>query len=128
MTKLGPTSTVHATPFFETPVRHFLVRAFHSTGIDGLLCIYGIEAALGLQSDYGAKAPAVPRKGRKVTDIMVERVGRLLGEPGDGAEFQKPVSEVPMSTMGNDAHLSMDRFRAHRLARRIGSRRNRCPG
>jgi hypothetical protein len=43
-------------PLFETPVRHFFVRAFLSEGIDEFLAhLTTIEAALGLHADYEEK-------------------------------------------------------------------------
>lgn len=107
---------------FETPIRHFLVRAFHSSGIDEFIAhLTVLEAALGLQSDYGPKAAGDPRKGRKVTEIMMARVARLLDDPGAGAEFRALfdlrsayVHGRPMAPIS-----SVDRFRARRLARRV---------
>lgn len=107
---------------FETPIRHFLVRAFHSSGIDEFIAhLTVLEAALGLQSDYGPKAVGDPRKGRKVTDIMMARVSRLLDDPGAGDEFKALfdlrsayVHGRPMASIS-----SVDRFRARRLARRV---------
>jgi hypothetical protein len=41
---------------FDTPVIHFLVRAFLANGIDEFMAhLTAVEAALGLQSDYRAK-------------------------------------------------------------------------
>ncbi|MCS2611005.1 hypothetical protein LLY24_16945 [Halomonas sp. wenzhen-202101] len=45
-----------ATSLFETPVVHFLVRAFLASGIDEFIAhLTVIEAALGLESDYKRK-------------------------------------------------------------------------
>lgn len=44
-----------ATPLFETPVVHFLVRAFLADGIDEVMAhMTAIEAALGLEMDHSA--------------------------------------------------------------------------
>lgn len=107
---------------FETPIRHFLVRAFHSAGIDEFIAhLTVLEAALGLKSDYGTKPAGDPRKGRKVTEIMMARVARLLDDPDAGAEFKALfdlrsayVHGRPMAPIS-----SVDRFRARRLARRV---------
>lgn len=41
------------TPLFETPIAHFLVRAFLSDGIDEVMAhMTAIEAAVGLEMDY----------------------------------------------------------------------------
>ena len=107
---------------FETPIRHFLVRAFHSAGIDEFIAhLTVLEAALGLQSDYVKKPAGDPRKGKKVTDIMMARVACLLDDPGAGDEFKllfdlrsAYVHGRPMAPIS-----SVDRFRARRLARRV---------
>ncbi|KQU92757.1 hypothetical protein ASD12_25805 [Mesorhizobium sp. Root102] len=109
-------------PLFETPVRHFLVRAFYSSGIDEFIAhLTVLEAALGLQSDYGGKAALDPRKGRKVTEIMMDRVARILDDRGAAVEFKALfdlrsayVHGRPMASIS-----STDRFRARKLARRV---------
>lgn len=109
-------------PLFETPIRHFLVRAYHSTGIDEFIAhLTVLEAALGLQSDYGGKPASDPRKGRRVTQIMMGRVAALLDDLAAGTEFEALfnlrsayVHGRPMAPIS-----SADRFRARRLARRV---------
>lgn len=110
-------------PLFETPIRHFLVRAFHSTGIDEFIAhLTVLEAALGLQSDYGGKrAASDPRKGRKATQIMMARVAALLDDAAAAVEFEELfnlrsayVHGRPMAPIS-----SVDWFRARRLARRV---------
>ena len=109
-------------PLFETPVRHFLVRAFYSSGIDEFIAhLTVLEAALGLQSDYGGKVATDPRKGRKVTKIMMDRVAQLLDDRGAAVEF-KALFELrsayvhgrPMARIS-----SANCFRARTLARRV---------
>jgi hypothetical protein len=56
---------------FETPIAHFLVRAFLAEGVDEFLAhITTIEAALGLRSDYQKSFRIAPdrHKGMRATD------------------------------------------------------------
>jgi hypothetical protein len=78
-------------PLFETPIAHFLVRAFLSDGVDEFLAhITTIEAALGLQSDYGGKAPPqAKRKRLGATDRVAARVSALLGTKADGEDYRR---------------------------------------
>jgi hypothetical protein len=47
------TAKARKSPLFETPVVHFVVRAFLADGVDEMLAhLTAIEAALGLQADY----------------------------------------------------------------------------
>lgn len=50
-----------ASPLFETPVAHFLVRAFFDERLDAFLAhLFAIEAALGLPSDHDGKLRPKP--------------------------------------------------------------------
>jgi hypothetical protein len=65
---------------FETPIAHFLVRAFLAEGVDEFLAhITTIEAALGLRSDYQKSFRIAPdrHKGMRATDRMRGRVAGL---------------------------------------------------
>jgi hypothetical protein len=101
---------------------HLALRAFHPAGIDEFIAhLIVLEAALGLQSDYGGKAAADPRKGSKVTEIMMDRVARLLDDPGAGVEFKTLFDVRSAYVHGRPmaAISSGDRFRSRRLARRV---------
>jgi hypothetical protein len=68
---------------FETPVAHFLVRAFLAEGVDEFLAhITAIEAALGLRADYQKSFRIAPdrHKGMRATNRMRGRVAGLLGD------------------------------------------------
>lgn len=109
-------------PLFETPIRHFLVRAFYSSGIDEFIAhLTVLEAALGLQSDYGGKAAGDPRKGRNATKIMMDRVAQLLDDRGAAVEFKALFDLRSAYVHGRPMALisSADRFRARRLARGV---------
>lgn len=80
-----------------------------------------LEAALGLQSDYGKKPKGDPRAGWSVTRIMAERVAALLADDASATEYDELfdlrsayVHGRPMKPIS-----SIDRFRARRLARRV---------
>lgn len=67
---------------FETPISHFLVRAFLSEGIDEFLAhITTIEAALGLRADYQKSLRTAPDRHKRLraTEKMGGRVAGLLG-------------------------------------------------
>jgi hypothetical protein len=68
---------------FETPIAHFLTRAFLAEGVDEFLAhITTIEAALGLQADYQKSFRIAPdrHKGMRATNRMRGRVAGLLGD------------------------------------------------
>jgi hypothetical protein len=68
---------------FETPVAHFLVRAFLSEGVDEFLAhITTVEAALGLRADYQRSFRVAPdrHKGMRATNTMKGRIAGLLGD------------------------------------------------
>lgn len=71
------------TVLFETPIAHFLVRAFLAEGVDEFLAhITTIEAALGLQADYQKSFRVAPdrHKGMSATKRMRGRLAGLLGD------------------------------------------------
>ncbi len=52
---------VRTTPLFETPLVHFLVRAFLADGIDEVMAhMTAIEAALGVEMDHKRKLRPKP--------------------------------------------------------------------
>lgn len=73
-------------PLFETPVKHFFVKAFLEIDIDEFLAqMLAVEAALGLESDYPRKGHPRPRRG--ATKLMTARVSNLLGNESEGKEY-----------------------------------------
>lgn len=67
---------------FETPITHFLVRAFLADCVDEFLAhISTIEAALGQRADYQKNFRVAPDRHKKLraTDKMRGRVAGLLG-------------------------------------------------
>lgn len=77
---------------FETPIVHFLLRAFLTSGVDSFLAhITTIEAALGLHADYNKSLRTAPdrHKGLKVTDKMRSRIAGLLGDPKFADQYDR---------------------------------------
>jgi hypothetical protein len=108
----------------ETPVQHFLLRAFFSDGMDEIIAhMTAVEAALGLQADF-------TKRGRRRLPAMnpSERVQRrieaLLDDSSAGLDY-KTLSEV----RGEFVHgrkiegkvPSETRNLARRLARRVAN-------
>ena len=70
------------TPLFETPIAHFLVRAFLSDGMDEIMAhMTAIEAALGLQADYRSKPKSDLHRKISATNRVAARLGALLADP-----------------------------------------------
>lgn len=110
------------TALFETPVKHFLVRAALSDGMDQIMAhMTTIEAALGLKSDFS-------NKGRPKADQMgaiarlTKRVGALLSDPQAGLDYAALFETRSAFVHGRSlpgAISSADRNRARSLARRV---------
>jgi hypothetical protein len=115
----------HQSPLFETPIAHFLVRAFHADGMDEFLAhITTIEAALGLRSDYDRKTRPKIARGHSVTDCMAARVEALLGTKTDAAEYRRLFDLRSLLLHGRKmgAIPGEERIAARRLARRVVNR------
>lgn len=77
---------------FETPVAHFLIRAFLAEGVDEFLAhIATIEAALGLRADYQKSFRVAPdrHKGMRATNRMRGRVAGLLGDRSHADQYEQ---------------------------------------
>ncbi|SDT21316.1 hypothetical protein SAMN05444158_4836 [Bradyrhizobium canariense] len=72
-----------ATTLFETPIVHFLVRAFLADGMDEVMAhMTAIEAALGLEMDHKKWMRQKPDPHRKVSprDRVAARIAALLND------------------------------------------------
>lgn len=109
---------------FETPVQHFMLRAFFSDGMDEIMAhMTTIEAALGLQGDF--KKAVRTGEGVVPPSVRVQRrLKVLLGDPTAGEDYKA------LSTCRNEfVHgrriagkvPSASRNLARRLARRVAS-------
>ncbi len=78
-----------ASPLFETPVAHFLVRAFLSDDMDEVLAhMTMIEAALGVRADYGRRAKDDPFRKLGAKDRVAARIAGLLDSQTSAADFE----------------------------------------
>jgi hypothetical protein len=109
-------------PLFETPIAHFLERAFLADPLDEFLAhITTIEAALGLQSDYYRKSRPKIAKKLRVTDCMAARVSALLGAKNDGEDYCRLFDIRSLFLHGRkmDAIPGEERIAVRRLAQRV---------
>ena len=82
-TKWTEVQAARATPLFETPIVHFLVRAFLSDGIDEVMAhMTTIEAALGLEADHRRELRPKTDLHRNLsaTKRVAARLGAALAE------------------------------------------------
>jgi len=109
---------------FETPVTHFLVRAFLTGGIDEFLAhITTIEAALGLHADYQKSFRMTPdrHKGMSPTKRMRGRVAGLLGNRSYADQYKQlfNVRSAFLHGRAMTAISTMERVMARSLARKV---------
>jgi hypothetical protein len=101
-------------PLFDTPVKHFFVKAFLEEPLDEFLAhITTIEAALGLESDYNR---------RGATERVAARVSALIGTPPCGKMYRQLFSLRSTYLHGRkiDAPISGEaRLMARWLAREV---------
>lgn len=74
-----------ATSLFETPIVHFLVRAFLADGMDEVMAhMTAIEAAVGLEADHRRKLRPKPDPHPKLsaTERVATRLGAALADAG----------------------------------------------
>ena len=80
-TKWTELQVARATPLFETPIAHFLVRAFLADGMDEIMAhMTAIEAALGLEADYRRKPKSDLHRQMSATNRVAARLGALLAD------------------------------------------------
>ncbi|WP_157220457.1 hypothetical protein [Flavisphingomonas formosensis] len=73
-----------STSLFETPIAHFLVRAFLADGMDEVMAhMTAIEAAMGLEMDHKRwmRPKTDKHKDRSATDRVAARIAALLNDP-----------------------------------------------
>jgi hypothetical protein len=124
-------------PLFETPIKHFFVKAFLEDDIDEFLAhLLIIEAALGLESDYSRarkcgrarnSASGIDRgdQGRRqkgATKLMAERVSALLKADSEGKAYCRLFNLRSAFLHGRKMDNPIpgeERLMARRLARRV---------
>jgi hypothetical protein len=114
-----------ATPLFETPVVHFLVRAFLADGIDEVMAhMTAIEAALGLEIDHKRKLRPKhdPYPKLSPTERVAARIGAALTD-AKAAQNYKDLFELRSAFVHGRAGLQKistpQRVLARNLARRV---------
>jgi hypothetical protein len=109
---------------FETPVAHFLVRAFLAEGVDEFLAhITTIEAALGLRADYQKNFRVAPdrHKGMRATNRMRGRIAGLLGDRRYANQYERLFDKRSAFLHGRamTAISTEERVMARSLAREV---------
>lgn len=109
---------------FETPIAHFLVRAFLAEGVDEFLAhITTIEAALGLRADYQKSFRVAPdrHKGMRATNRMRGRVAGLLGDYRYADQYERlfDVRSAFLHGRAMTAISTKERVMARSLAREV---------
>lgn len=109
---------------FETPIAHFLVRAFLAEGVDEFLAhITTIEAALGLRADYQKSFRIAPdrHKGMRATNKMRGRVAGLLGDRRYADQYERlfDVRSAFLHGRAMTAISTKERVMARSLARGV---------
>lgn len=114
--------TASGTALFSTPIKHFLVRAFFSDGMDEIMAhMTTIEAALGMHEDFTGPLPAGIKK-MAVNKRLAKRIERLLGDAQLANDY-RALFELRSKYVHGRAILgkvpSADRAKARRLARKV---------
>lgn len=74
---------------FDTPVQHFILRAFRAAGVDSFLAhITAIEAAVGAPTDY-RRRERTTHKSMNGPDRVAARLGGLLGDSTASIEYAR---------------------------------------
>jgi hypothetical protein len=113
-----------AATVFETPVVHFLVRAFLAEGIDECMAhITTIEAALGVELDHRRKLrpKGAPYPNLSATQRVAARLAAALKDAGSAGDYQALFelrSGFIHGRAGQQAIPSSQRNQARSLARR----------
>lgn len=114
-----------ASPLFETPIVHFLVRAFAADGMDEVMAhMTLIEAAVGLQADHRWKAKSDAHKTLGATQRVKARIAALLGDVQAAIDYGD-LFELRSAYVHGRGGLSkvstQEQVRARGLARRVTS-------
>lgn len=117
--------TARKTPLFETPIVHFLVRAFLADGIDEVMGhMTAIEAALGLESDHKASLRLKPDPHSKIrsTGRVASRIAAAVGDAQAASQYAAlfDVRSAFVHGRGGLQPISThQKVEARRLARRV---------
>lgn len=115
-----------ATSLFETPVAHFLVRAFLADGMDEVMAhMTAIEAAVGLEMDHKKWLRPKPDPHKKVSSATERVAARIAAVLNDRASVQayKDLFELRSTFVHGRAGLkkvsTAERVMARHLARGV---------
>lgn len=116
--------TARVTDLFETPISHFMVRAFLADGMDEVMAhMTAIEAAVGMEADHRKKLlpKTAPHRDLSATDRVAARVAGLLDDPAS-AQLYKDLFELRSAFVHGRAGLrkvsTPQQVSARELARR----------
>lgn len=121
----GKLETARVTDLFTTPIEHFMVRAYASTGIDEVLAhMTVLEAALGEEADHDRKLRPKSERDLSATERMARKVAGVLDDPS-AAQAYRELFRVRSLFVHGRAGLSAistdQRIMARRLARRVAN-------
>jgi hypothetical protein len=112
-----------ASELFQTPVEHFLVRAFATDGIDQILAhMTALEAALGEEADHFQRLRPKGERGPSATDRLAWRIAGLLDDASASMDYRQLFKIRSLFVHGRLglSEISTDqRVTARRLARRV---------
>lgn len=110
---------------FQTPIEHFLVRAYLSSGIDEFLAhITVLEAAVGEEADYDRKLR--PKAGRKLsgTEQIACKIAALLDDSSTKNVYKELFNIRSLFVHGRadlEKISTEQKVKARRLARRVAN-------
>jgi hypothetical protein len=114
-----------ATTLFETPIAHFVVRAFLADGMDEVMAhMTAIEAAMGLEMDHlrGMRPRPDPHAGRSPSDRVAARIAAILHDSTSVKTYRdlfRLRSQFVHGRAGLQKVSTQERISARRLARGI---------
>lgn len=121
--------TARATDLFETPIAHFLVRAFLADGMDEVMAhMTAIEAAVGLEMDHKKWLRPKPDPNKAIssaTDRVAARIAAILNDRAS-VQAYKSLFELRSTFVHGRAGLqkvsTAQRVMARSLARGVARR------
>jgi hypothetical protein len=114
-----------ASDLFQTPIEHFAVRAYGSSGIDELLAhMTVLEAALGEEADHERKLRPKPDRTLGATERMARKVAGLLGDPSAAQAYRDLFNIRSLFVHGRVGLTTISteqKVMARRLSRRVAN-------
>jgi hypothetical protein len=114
-----------ASDLFQTPIEHFVVRAYGSGGIDELLAhMTVLEAALGEEADHDRRMRPKPDRTLGATERMARKVSGLLGDPSAALGYRDLFTIRSLFVHGRVGLTTISteqKVMARRLSRRVAN-------